>query len=54
MGINRTVEGGGSHMWRKGEEFNLKHTRFEMTIRHLSGNTESAFESMRVKFRTEV
>lgn len=36
-------------MWRESQEFNLKHIRFEMTIRHRSGNIELAFGSMRTE-----
>lgn len=42
VGVTGLFGGGGgvSHTWKDGQEFNLKHTRFEMTIRHLSGNTK--------------
>lgn len=41
--------GEGGHTWRESQEFNLKYTRFEMTIKHLSGNIELAFGSMRTE-----
>lgn len=43
-----------NHTWKEVQEFSWKRTRFDMTIRCLSGNTTLAFESLKVKFRTEV
>lgn len=50
VGVNRTVVGEEvGHMWKESQEFNLKHARFEMTIRHLSGNIELSFGPMKTE-----